>query len=36
MPTLTEHGVRWPTTSADRKPDFTSPPAPTTPSDRLS
>ena len=30
-----EHGVRWPTASADRKPDYTSPAAAETPSDQL-
>ena len=35
MPTLTQHGVRWPTTTAERKPDVTTPTAPEAPSDRL-
>lgn len=35
MPTLQEHGARWPTTSADRKPDYASAAAAETPSDRL-
>lgn len=35
MPTLAEHGVRWPTTTADRRPDYTSPTTPDPPSDRL-
>lgn len=35
MPTLVEHGVRWPATSADRRPDHTAPPVPETSSDQL-
>lgn len=35
MPTLAEHGVTWPMTTADRKPDFTAVTAPVAPSDRL-
>jgi hypothetical protein len=35
MPTLAEHGARWPTTAADRKPDLTAPVADESPTDRL-
>lgn len=36
MPTLAGHGVHWPTTAADRKPDFNTPTAASpTPTDRL-
>ena len=35
MPTLAEHGVHWPTITADRRPDHTSPTTPEPPSDQL-
>lgn len=35
LPTLVQHGVRWPATAADRRPDFTAPAAPEAPVDRL-
>lgn len=35
MATLTQHGVRWPASPQDRKPDYTEDTAPTAPSDRL-
>lgn len=35
MPTLVQHGVRWPATATDRRPDFTAPTPPEAPSDRL-
>lgn len=35
LPTLAEHGVRWPTSTADRKPDFTAPVTEEAPVERL-
>lgn len=35
LPTLAVHGVRWPASAVDRRPDFTERAVPETPTDRL-